>query len=211
MLYHLLRSSAPAVKHAIGAAQGEEMLRPLLHSLTSRAEDLAAHSGELVILDFTGIEAATASFIKATVVRLLKLSQQAADEAPADEKAAEGPLLNIYPCVHGLATEVREELSEVLVSQRLVCLEAMAWNPTQATAATLYGPLEVSLWNTLQKLTGTVGSTASQLHANHPEENINVTAWNNRLADLFRLRLVRRVRQGRPWLYSSIAGEVRRG
>lgn len=211
MKYHSLKATAPAVTHAIGATQGEEMLRPLLQSLTADADGLVAGSGELVILDFAGIQSATASYLKATIIRLLKLSQCAAEEATSGRPGESIPPLNIYPCVHGLSDEVRDELREVLASQRCVCLEASAWNATQATRAALYGPLETPLWNTLQKLTSTGGATASSLCDSNPEESINVTAWNNRLADLFRSRLVRRVRQGRPWLYTSIAGEVHRG
>ncbi len=187
------------------------MLRPLLQQLLPMTDDLAASSGELVILDFSGIESATASFIKATIIRLIRLSQRTIDAEPVARSVEETPLLNVYPCVHGLTADVREELSEVLASQRLVCLEAAAWNTTHVTTATLYGPLEAPLWATLQKLVGTSGFTAAELHERYSNESINVTAWNNRLADLLRHRLVRRVRQGRPWLYSSIAGEVRCG
>lgn len=214
MKHHVVNPSPATHLHAYGATLGEEWLKPLVEELTSRTDDLAASSGELVLLDFAGIETATASFLKATIIYLLKAGQRAAvsGETLGTDNVSTVPALNIYPCVLGLSADVQEELTEVLASQRMVCLEALAWDNTALQKARLRGPIERPLWDTLQHLTvAPDGLTASELHRQHPAESINPTAWNNRLADLYRLRLVRRIRQGRHWLYSSIAREVVRG
>ncbi len=211
MRLYRLQTQAPSAKHAIGSTLGEKMLQPLVDELQAANAELHIGSGELVVLDFTGIESATASFLKATVIRLLRAGSRFVDEPTLTSGAATDLALNIYPSVYGLAADVREELTEILASQRLVCLEAKAWNTVDITAAKLHGPLEGSLWTTLYRLLGTEGATAAELHERYPSEGINPTAWNNRLAELYRLRLVRRVRRGRPWLYTSIAREVQRG
>lgn len=214
MRRHVLNPSPASQEHAYGATLGEEWLRPLVSSLVSEAEALNGSSGEVILLDLTGIETATASFLKATIIQLLRAGQRAASgELPVAAPSVPAlPAWNIFPCVVGLADDVREELVEVLASQRLVCLEVLAWDQTTLQKARLHGTIERTHWDTLASLISAVsGMTASQLYEGHREEGINQTAWNNRLSELFRLRLVRRVRQGRHWLYSSIAREVIRG
>lgn len=214
MRRHVLKPSPASTAHAYGATLGEEWLQPLVASLVSEADTLAGSSGEVILLDLTGIETATASFLKATIIALLKAGQRAAigEQQLAGANVPALPAWNIFPCVMGLAADVREELVEVLGSPRLVCLEVLEWDATTIHKARLHGTLERTLWDTLASLiSAPSGLTASQLHESHREEGINQTAWNNRLSDLFRLRLVRRVRQGRHWLYSSIAREVIRG
>lgn len=211
MRHFVLRPRGSPVKHAIGAIQGQDFLRPLLEQLQDDTVDPSASGSELVIVDFSGIESATASFIKATILHLIRFSQLAADKPTGDAPSKGTSILDIYPSVHALSTDVREELVEVLASQRLVCLEALAWNSQEITEARLFGPLDGPLWTTLQALLESGGATASELHERYPDERINATAWNNRLADLYRLRLAARVRRGRHWVYTSIARVVNRG
>src|SRR6478609_1442897 len=76
------------------------------------------------------------------------------------------------------------------------------------TEGTVVGHLDPALRATLSAVTKRATATAPLLHNEHPNEKITVTAWNNRLNDLYQLRLVRRVRAGRTWEYHSLAKEL---
>ena len=73
---------------------------------------------------------------------------------------------------------------------------------------TIIGELEVVPARILRLITGFREFTAQDLCERYPEENVSVTAWNNRLNELYRLRLLRRRKDRKHWRYQTIAKEL---
>ena len=193
---------------AFGATLGQQQIRNLLPCLNAPALD---GPGAVVIFDLTDIEAVNSSYVQATALWLAQSAQLAngADneaEQHISDKFHAVPL-NIFPFVTGLSEDVAQDINYVFTFYELPCLEALTWNEEAVLTARVHGKLEGMLRHTLQIVTGETFVTASSLHEKYPGEKINITGWNNRLADLHRLRLLRRTRQGKQWLYSSVVKE----
>lgn len=210
MRHYILRQQNPLVTQAIGATLGQDHLAPLVRSLRSDP-DLTVGPGEIVVLDFSGLEAATSSYLKATILWLVEAGRLAAGgEQTPGEPRAPAPL-NVFPVVTGLSAEIREELNDVLLSRSMPCLEASHYDDISIQQARLLGFLDVEKLSTLEILVREHETTAPRLHEKYASTGIGATGWNNRLTALHRLRLARRTKQGRQWVYSSLAKEVMRG
>lgn len=193
----------PTALHLYGATLGEKHLNGLLREIVGLSD------GALVILDFTGVEAASASYLKATYGRLLAAAIRSAGSSGVSNKIEHGEdCLNIYPTVAGLSEDVRGEFDLLLAALSLPGVEAGRWKGEKLISGRVRGPLEGVLKETLQRVTTMRHATAFDMV---DERLRNPTAWNNRLADLYRLRLVRRVKEGRQWVYTPIADEVTLG
>jgi hypothetical protein len=206
VLVHQLNPSAKSVPAAAGATLGQDHIRPLRERIHSSDE-------EVVVLDFSGIESATASYLKATIIWLIQCGRSSTrirrNSAPY---GAHDPIpLAIYPAVIGLTNDVREELDAVLPGYRLPCLEVLRLSRGKILRAALHGPLDEALSDTLSALTQSGSGTASSLCELYPDRKIMTTGWNNRLADLHELRLATRKKEGRQWVYKPVAVEVRNG
>lgn len=175
--------------------------------LRSRARTQAA----VVIFDLSNLEAANASFLKATLLDLLWRGRLHAES----EDSPNGPHrdgLNVYPVVYGPNGDVRDELLTVLASERLTALEALVSEGERIVRGRVLGRLDDALESTLTALTAEGSSTAPQLCEKYPQRSaIKATAWNNRLVELYRQRLATRERAGRQWIYSAIAKELDHG
>jgi len=209
MRRHTLRQFLHGAASVFGASMGEEHLAPLVREIDAdpAARDMDG-PGVVVVLDFSGIESATASYLKATLLWLLGRSGNVASTAPG---GASGPW-NIYPMVAGLNAEISEELEELLHRHERPCLELLRDNETAIFAVRQRGPLDQMLRATLLLLADVGGATATELHQRFPQPRpITVTAWNNRLSELNVRRLVRRTKHGRQWWYQTLAQEVVNG
>jgi hypothetical protein len=206
LLIHKLNPSEVPV-HATGATLGQEHLRSL-------RQRLREEGGEIVVLDFSGIESATASYMKATIVWLIQSARLSVTDGLNHGRAV-GPHdpvpLAIYPLIAGLSTEVREEIDDLLPAYRLPCLETLKYSNRKILKAALHGPLDDALSDTLRVLTECGSGTASSLHDRFKDRGISTTGWNNRLADLYQLRLAMRRKIGRQWIYEPVAAEVKNG
>jgi len=116
-------------------------------------------------------------------------------------------VLNIFPMVTGLSSDVREELDELLLGRKLSALEIVELEGERVLKARLRGVREGMVADTLGILMRESEATASQLFERYGG-GINVTGWNNRLADVHRLRLARRRKEGRFWIYTPVAQEI---
>src|SRR6185503_11397460 len=189
MRYYLL----PAAAHATGATLGQTHLRPLRELLLQvpPAED----EGEVVVLDFKDIQETNGSYLRATLLWLYGCGQMAAAGAAYTTTMDDNPVpLNIYPVAANLSREVVEQMEETFAHRELPCLEALTRSESAdvVKSARLHGVLERTLKRSLQSLMAEQTATAKDLCDKHPDEEINITAWNNRLAELHKLRLARR-------------------
>jgi hypothetical protein len=155
----------------------------------------------VAILDFEGIEFASASYLKAAVLDLARKERRHLD--PSE--------VWIFPVMHNLSDELREELSIVCRSERFPSLEVTKYSQKGLAAGRIYGEIDDTLKRSLQLLQSSAPTTAAELAGQSPDEKINVTAWNNRLAELFRLRLATRFKESRFWKYEPVIKEITYG
>jgi hypothetical protein len=87
-------------------------------------------------------------------------------------------------------------------------LLATRYTSTQIEEAMLLGHLDGALKMTFEALVKQKVAAAPCLFNLYPNENITVTAWNNRLNDLHSLRLVRKIRSGRSWEYQPLTKKI---
>jgi hypothetical protein len=166
-------------------------------------------SGLIVAVDFSGIELVTASYIKATVLWLAMCGRlHAGALTPAEQKTfdwASIESLNVFPLVVGATEDVRGEIDEVFGRRGLPCVCVESRTKNAILEGKVLGNVDPAIARTIQSLRGHSETTAEDLHANSPSEGVNITAWSNRLAELLRLRIAQRKRQGKTWRYQPLA------
>ena len=121
------------------------------------------------------------------------------------------PALNIYPVLANARLEVEELADEIFGRRSFPLLSLKIDINGKLTSGRLVGSLDASLLKTMRLWSANERHTASSLHEKHPEQGITLTAWSNRLNDLWRVRLLRRVRQGKSWIYQPVANGVNYG
>lgn len=203
MIIYRVRDQKGFSPHLFGATLGEKHLTPLLCQLNR----MARIPGEIIVFDMEGVETVTASYLKATFLRLLRCSGVTIESSLAGQVEDAGLSLDIFPVVAGLSADAREELDEVLVPRRLSCLEAIEIGPSRVVKAQLRGVRNGVVAATLEALVCEREATATQLYERYGHD-INITGWSNRLFDLHQLRLARRSKRERQWVYQPIAEDV---
>jgi len=198
MIKFSLKDQAPERVDFYGATLGDCHIAPLLDLI--KCSGFEEPPGKTVALSFAGIESATASYIKATVLALYTK----AGVEPAGSDVTGEPSLHMFPVVCDLNAEVRHEIRLVFSARRLFCLEATELTDEIVEHATLLGFPDAHLIETLTALQELGQATSNDLKA-HVQSNISTTGWNNRLYDLYRLRLVRRTKRDRQWVYEPVA------
>lgn len=171
-----LSGRIPGKKHF---GQASELLSPV-------------QPGEVVVLDFRGVEYVSASWISAMLV---PLSKRAAEEAN-----------DFYIVLTGFPANSINDLQLVAEQNHLPFLVT----PTAKVPvpkARLVGTLDAAQRSTLaaQELRE---ATGAQLAVERETEGTKATAWNNRLRDLFDKRLLCRRKQGREQIYTPVAKEI---
>lgn len=190
-----IRTLKAASGQLAGATLGQEHLREV-----SKRLERGLH--QAVILDFAGVKSATGSYLKSLLLPLVR-------EQPEETRTLE--ITDVYVLFAGLSEEVREELRLVLKAENTATLEALEWTPTDLAKAQVLGDLDPTLAETLAALVSMGVGTATSLAVTKPNVKITVTAWNNRLAELHRLRLVHRIKQGRELHYTPVAEHMDHG
>jgi len=211
MIIYSIRDEDANCINAYTATLGQQHLEPLRDLLRRRFCEYDRHQmmpTEIVMVDFSGIESTTASYLKALVVPFLTYKEPTMSEKVGRIGGDPDYRQSIYPMVTGLNEEVREELEEVLKFRSLPCLEASRWCDDKVLSAHLLGGMDTILTTTFLLLVREKAASATDLHARYQDEHITITGWNNRLADLHRLRLATRTKQGRQWIYEPTTKEV---
>ncbi|HEY3332001.1 MAG TPA: hypothetical protein VGK19_18355 [Capsulimonadaceae bacterium] len=189
-----------------GATLGQQHLEALLEILLDKALTYGKNEivpVEPVVLSFSGIESATASYVKAL---LLPLLDDLTDVE--DFKGKFRPNTFVMPFVADLTDELRGELWLVMKDQGSVYLEAQDMGTCHPISARIIGELDGFLKKTISIVVAEEQCTATDLYAKYPSEGISTTGWNNRLADLYELRVIDRRKCGRQWIYSPVVKEV---
>ena len=168
-----------------GSAIGEK------HAKQAR-ELIAKQAGpnDSAILDFGRVESATASYLK----RLINPFFEPAG-APEGLPREMAPIL-----VNVNSSDLKEEIENYLAENGRVLILADL-RESQPRFRQLLGRLDRAAAETFKELRELNRCTAAALYERHREKTTNQTAWNNRLAQLVEMRLARRGRLGRFWIY----------
>jgi hypothetical protein len=153
-----------------------------------------AKSGEVILLDFEGVEIVTASWISAMVVPLFRW--------------AAGEQIDLFFVFgNSLGADWLDDLKLVAEYNRQCYLVAGGESPPRR--AVLVGNLDPGQRATLEAVLELGEVTGAGLERRRPQEKVRATAWNNRLKDLYEKRLLRRERRGREQVYCPVAKEIR--
>ena len=166
-----------------GAVGGRELLGRLL-ALTAR-EPAAP---EAVILDFAGIDVATASFLRESVL--------------AFRDIVRGRRSEFYPVLANLNAVIREELEDLLQARGDAILSSEADDQGRFSKMTPLGKLDAKQQRLFELIGERREMDAAQLQREFGDaEGVKQTAWNNRLSALAMAGLVIELSEGRSKRY----------
>jgi len=175
-----------------GAGIGETHRDQIVSSIV-----LAENHDPLVVLDFERVQAVTASYLKPIVPIFYTIDSIPAGRSP-------------YPLYANLSASAEDDLHHFLV--------ARAWpgivgdlKRGRIQFKKIIGALQATPNETLRRLSKIGSGTASDLMQSAPRTEVALTAWNNRLAELARLRLAKREKKGRFWIYQPIVEVTNNG
>jgi len=211
IIFHV-RNELDGLTVAAGAITGRLHADRVVSLLEAQDND---ELGSQVVFNFDGIDMATASYLKASVLWAVTCGRIEAGIIDPEElrqlDASHFRPLSIYPLVAGANTEVETELQEIFGGRWLACVVTDEWTPKNVRSGKVLGKLDPTAAKTLKAIKGLHEFTAYDLQERFPKEGVNATAWNNRLVELFRLRLLRRRKQGKFWKYQPVADHLTYG
>lgn len=181
-------SQIPVAQH-LGATilQGRPLGRKHYPRLCELLADVPA--GDVALLDFSGVEIVTGSWINEALVPLLRWA--------ADERN------DIFPVLLNFDPNWLDEL-QIVAEWTHNCF-LVSHGSSLPKSATLVGSLDVGQKATLLAVVNGEAVTGAGLDG---QGGVRGTAWNNRLKDLYQKRLVRREKRGREQVYSPVIEEI---
>jgi hypothetical protein len=169
-----------------GALRGQELLTKFLRETAAEPE-----SPQPLFLDFAGIEVATASFLRESVL--------------AFRDIVRGRRSMIYPVIANANDAVREELIELVKSRGGVLMTCKLADDGAVSAPALIGQLDRKQQMTFDLVRQRGETDAVELMREFGEsEDVGSTAWNNRLSSLVALGLVIEMSFGRTKRYKPL-------
>ena len=154
----------------------------------------ATPEASTVVLDWSGIELATASYFAATVVSLIRMS-----------KLGE---LDRYFVLVGLNQTSLDELKLAIdVHDVMVLLGKLDRNGSPVDLR-VFGKLETPYAETLEAVMSAQSASAGTLHdeQHRGKTRIGKTGWANRLSYLHSLRLLKKRKVGRELVFEALTG-----
>lgn len=146
-------------------------------------------------LDFKGVSAATASFLRESVVAFRDYCRQRSSF--------------LYPVVANPSEEVREELDFYLRSTNDVMLCCTLGKSERVTDSIFLGGLDQKALVAFDAIRRLGEADASSLRAKFAKTDpVNTTAWNNRLSNLATRGLVIEESKGRTKVYRTVLSEA---
>jgi hypothetical protein len=170
-----------------GALNGRSALGRLLELVRSEPEN-----PELIFLDFSVIDAATASYLRECVAGFRDVIR--------------GRDSLYYPVIANPNEAVRDELLELARARGDVFMTCLLTKDGKVSRPTLVGDLEAKQQLTLKLVQDRGETDAGELMRDYGkhEKLRHTTAWNNRLSALASLGLVVEMRQGRLKRYRPL-------
>ena len=168
-----------------GALTGRRILGRLLERVDGEPE-----SPEPLYLDFNGIEMATASFLRESILEFRNIVRRR--------------WTNCYPVVANANDSVTEELC-VLLTQRDVLMLCSLDEKGRPYSPRVLGDLEPKQRVTFELVRKLGEADAGELmRSSEDGDEVGQTAWNNRLASLSKLGLLMEMSQGRSKRYKPL-------
>lgn len=167
-----------------GSAAGRKLLATLIDATP------AAAAPEKVFLDFTGIEVATASFLRESVVGYRDFTRTSRQ--------------NIYPIIANPEPTVLEELEHLVKARNDVLWCCWLDAHGNMVRHQFIGELDPAQRETFDKVRELGTSTAPELADRFPDTGIGTTAWNNRLSGLAARGLLVETRQGKTKTFRPV-------
>jgi hypothetical protein len=172
-----------------GAVNGRKVLEKLLERT-----DKEPAAPEPVFLDFAGVNVATASFLRETVLAYRNTVRRCRS--------------NFYPVIANANQVVEEELKVLVSTDGDVLMLCLLDENELPREPRLVGKLDPKQRLTFDLVQQRGVTDAAELMRDHGEgENIKKTAWNNRLAALANLGLVVESSEGRTKRYRTLLAE----
>ena len=173
-----------------GARAGRATLGRLLDLVSDEAE-----GSEPLFVDFEGIEVATASYLRESVVEF--------------RDAVRRRWTRWYPVVANANKTVVEELGILMAARRDVLACCVLDDDGRPSSSRLVGELEPKQRVAFDLVQRLGEADAGELMAECSDtESVGQTAWNNRLASLSRLGVLMEVSEGRAKRYRPLPLEV---
>lgn len=167
-----------------GTTAGRKLLSALVAATSSVAEPTAA------FLDFAGVEVATASFLRESVIGFRDYARRSLPE--------------VYPVVANLSHAVAEELEFFVRARGDVLLNCTLGAQGEVTEPRLIGELDPAQRATLDAVREGGAVSAPQLAQRYAGVRIGSTAWNNRLSSLAEKGLLIERRNGKTKSFSTV-------
>ena len=186
LLMHELGNS----KILAGAVHGRNVLARLMQC-TGREPG----GPELVFLDFSSIDIATASFLRECVLAFRNTVRRRRS--------------NLYPVIANSNDQVTDELEVLLMPHGDVMMLCVLDNEARVREPRIIGGLDPKQRITFDLVQEHGETDAADLMRWHGKsEGVGQTAWNNRLASLAGLGLVVELSQGRSKRYRPLFEEI---
>jgi hypothetical protein len=96
----------------------------------------------------------------------------------------------------------------VLEHANRTCFEALEFDGSAIRQARLLGRIDNNLSQTLLRVLRAKEASAPMFYERFPDEQIGVTAWNNRLNELYARRLVWRDKRVRQFVFRPYVEEI---
>jgi hypothetical protein len=174
----------------LGRLKGKTDYAKICHEL------VAATPGEVVVLDFSGISLLAGSWANTMLVPLYR-------RAVEDQ-------IDLFPVLTNINADCLDDLLLVAGWNHQCYLHADQKGDEFAKAV-LIGSLDAVQTETLKIVLRYGEVTGAKLEQLESQEKTKATAWNNRLKDLYKKRLLRRRKQGREQFYSPVVKEIVNG
>ncbi|MEN6407178.1 MAG: DUF4325 domain-containing protein [Thermoguttaceae bacterium] len=171
----------------LGRLRGKTDYAKICHELA------AATPGEIVILDFHGVSLIAGSWANAMLVSFYR-------QAVEDQ-------MDTFPVLANIDSECLDDLLLVADWNHQCYLHVKDYG-NRPDKADLIGSLDSVQAKTLKVVLEYGEVTGAKLEQLRPQDKVKATAWNNRLKDLYKKRLLRRRKQGREQFYSPVVKEI---
>jgi hypothetical protein len=168
-----------------GALKGKSLLMRLLEGTMSEPAE-----PEPLLLDFSGIEVATASFLRESVVALGKIVRSRRS--------------NYYVVIANPNEMVRDELTELAISRGEVLMTCEVNGAGLVTSTVPIGNLDPKQKLTFDAVSERGETDAGELMRENGEGLKYATAWNNRLSSLATMGLIVEISRGRSKRYRPL-------
>jgi hypothetical protein len=172
-----------------GAINGQKALTNMLERINDEPE-----KPEELFLDFSGVQVATASFLREAVF--------------AFREKVRGHRSNFYPVVANANSTVEDELKVLVQSDNSVLMLCGLDRNGKPHKAHLVGNLDPKQRLTFDLVQKGVTDAGHLMREHGETEKVKQTAWNNRLAALTALGLVVEMNTGRTKKYRPLFEEA---